>query len=108
MMLRYSLQYRDSRCRVSWARCLYHKFETMAFSWRGNWPGWLPTVLELNYLGVINQELKPAFVIQYAALEVLVAGIEGEPTSILSAQLDERKRTNLLEGIRLVLRRYSL
>ena len=64
--------------------------EIKALSWRDNWPEWLQTAIELNYLAVTSRDIKSAFIVYYSALEVLLNGIEGSPMSLLSNQLGDR------------------
>jgi hypothetical protein len=83
--------------------------EAVATAWRDAWPEWLSTALELNYLATISQESRPAFVVEFAALEVLVDAVEGDPISVFGTKVpDKRQRRNLLEAIRALLAEHGM
>ncbi len=83
-------------------------FESRALSWREAWPGWLTTVLELNYLATISHDTETAFLVHYTTLEVLEEALVGKPVSIIRQELQDTKRGELLADIRQLLESYNL
>lgn len=83
------------------------EFECAAFSWREDWPEWVWTALELNYLATTSHEIKPSFVIRYSALELIVDGAAGPHQTILKQRLVERQRRALRKKLDLLLSEFG-
>jgi hypothetical protein len=84
------------------------EFERLALSWNKQWPRWLRTALQLNYLAVASIDIKPAFLIRFSALEVLRDNILDQPTTVLKDQrLDPKKEKELLGRLRENLQGYG-
>jgi len=74
------------------------QLEATAFAWRPQWPSWLSTALELNYLAVTTRDTRPALVIQWSILEIIAD--EHEPATILLSSLAPNARKGLLRTVR--------
>lgn len=84
------------------------QFEVRALQWSEQWPDWLRTALKLNYLAVVSHHIVPTFIIQYSALEVLTAVIQGRSPSVLDFALEAEKAKQLSSEIKKMLRNFGL
>ncbi len=82
------------------------KLESDALRHREEWPSWLKTALQLNYLGVISHDRIPKFIVQFAALEVL-RDQQDSPQTIFSTLQDD-KRDLLISTIKKIFREFKL
>jgi hypothetical protein len=79
--------------------------EARALAWRTEWPKWLATTVELNYLAVISHEDIPRLISLYSALEVMTNGLLGEPELVLSGF---QQKKPLRRGLRAVLEEFDI
>jgi hypothetical protein len=70
-------------------------FQRAVLSKRPSWPPWLRTVLELNYLGILSNDLGARLVSHYSAIEVMVDGLDGPTKQLLPPRVRRRVTRSL-------------